>query len=173
MAVPIWQSEFFTMVVLPFVLVFVIVFAILQRTQILGKDKKQIDAIVSFIFALIFIGVPSVVGVAVSIIPIIALIIIILLAFMLMWGFVGGKTPVLNKGLRITIGIFLLIAMTIIIMWATNTLSFFSKVPYDIWSALILVGFVVAVFSVVLSSKKPEEREEVIRKRKSRVEEEE
>jgi len=161
------------MVVLPFVLVFVIVFAILQRTQILGKDKKQIDAIVSFIFALIFIGVPSVVGVAVSIIPIIALIIIILLAFMLMWGFVGGKTPVLNKGLRITIGIFLLIAMTIIIMWATNTLSFFSKVPYDIWSALILVGFVVAVFSVVLSSKKPEEREEVIRKRKSRVEEEE
>ena len=173
MAVPIWQSEFFTMVVLPFVLVFVIVFAILQRTQSLGKDKKQIDAIVSFIFALIFIGVPSVVGVAVSIIPIIALIIIILLAFMLMWGFVGGKTPVLNKGLRITIGIFLLIAMTIIIMWATNTLSFFSKVPYDIWSALILVGFVVAVFSVVLSSKKPEEREEVIRKRKSRVEEEE
>jgi len=173
MAVPIWQSEFFTMVVLPFVLVFVIVFAILQRTQILGKDKKQIDAIVSFIFALIFIGVPSVVGVAVSIIPLIALIIIILLAFMLMWGFVGGKTTPLNKGLRITIGIFILIAMAIIIMWATDTLGFLSKVPYDIWSALILIGFVVAVFSVVLSAKEPSEEVERRKRIDKKREEEE
>ena len=32
---------------LPFVLIFTVVFAILQKTQILGKGKKQIDAIIN------------------------------------------------------------------------------------------------------------------------------
>ena len=40
--------------ILPFVLVFTIVFAVLQKSKIFGDDKKQIDSIVALVFGLIF-----------------------------------------------------------------------------------------------------------------------
>ena len=43
-------------VLLPFLLVFTVVFAILQKTSILGKGKKQIDAIVSLVVGLIVVA---------------------------------------------------------------------------------------------------------------------
>jgi len=46
---------------LPFLLVFVIVFAVLQKTELLGKDKKNFNVVVSLILGLIFV-VPHMTG---------------------------------------------------------------------------------------------------------------
>ncbi len=45
------QSWGFLDVVLPFILVFTIVFAALQKTRILGQDKKQFNVIVALVMA--------------------------------------------------------------------------------------------------------------------------
>ena len=50
------SSQLFVEVILPFLLVFAVVFAILQKTKILGEGKKQIDAIVSLVIGLIVIA---------------------------------------------------------------------------------------------------------------------
>lgn len=151
----------FTNYILPFVLMFVVVFAILEKTQILGREKRQINAIVAFIFSLMFIAVPSVVGVTQQMIPIIGVIIIILLSFMMLFGFIGGQTGEkgLNKGLKVTFGILIGASMVAIIMWVTGTLpsisNFFSQ--EEVLSTTILLVFIIAIFSVVLSTSKSSE----------------
>ena len=52
----IFSNPFFTEMLLPFLLVFVVVFAILQKSKILGDGKAQIDAIVGLVIGLILIG---------------------------------------------------------------------------------------------------------------------
>ena len=162
----VFSLPIFQHIILPFVLIFVVVFAILQRTKLFGEDRRQIDAIVAFIFALIFVGVPSAVHVATSIIPVVTVIIVILLAFMLMWGFIGGQVAPMNKGLRIGLGITLGIAMVFIIIWATgfwgNLETFFETVPWaeNILPTVVILAFVIAVFSVVLTAKPSKEEKE-------------
>lgn len=41
---------------LPFLLIFTIVFAVLQRTKILGEDKKNFNIVIALVLALIFIA---------------------------------------------------------------------------------------------------------------------
>lgn len=84
---------------LPFILIFVVIFAILQKSELLGKGKKQFNVIVSAIIGLIVV-IPHVLGTypagfdVVSIInkmiPQISLIIIALLMLLLMLGLAAG-----------------------------------------------------------------------------------
>ncbi len=153
----IFGEDIFILTILPFALMFVLIFAILQRTKILGTSK-QIDAIISFIFAVIFVAFSPAVGVTIKLIPIISVAIVILLVFMLMWGFIGGGVPVLNKGLKITAGIMMLITLIISILWATNTLSVVLSVFKLSWgdqivSSIMLFVFMAIIFAVVLTSK--------------------
>ena len=120
MAIPsLFTDPFFTQVILPFLLIFVIVYAVLQKTKILAETNKSINIIVSFIIAFIFVGVPSFVGVALNVIPVIAVILVILLSFMLVFGFVGIDVHQ-NNGLKITVGILLGITLIATIIWATG-----------------------------------------------------
>ena len=56
MVEPFFVSPFFVEVILPFVLVFTLVFAVLQKTEILGKGKRQIDVLVALAIGLITIA---------------------------------------------------------------------------------------------------------------------
>ena len=83
-------NEFFTNVILPFVLVFTVIFAILEKVNIFGK-KKDIHAIIALVMSLIAIGVPATIGALQKFIPVIAILLIILFAWMLVFGFAGEK----------------------------------------------------------------------------------
>ena len=87
----IFANPFFVYLLLPFLLVFVIVFSILQKAKILGEDKRAADVIVAMVIAFIFVGVSSVVDVTLKFIPIISLFLILILGFLLLFGFVGIK----------------------------------------------------------------------------------
>ena len=63
MAETILSSPIISEAVLPFILIFTVVFAILQKSSILGKDKKQIDAMVALVFGLITITFARAVGI--------------------------------------------------------------------------------------------------------------
>ena len=55
----------FVETILPFLLIFTIVFAVLQKAKILGEGKRQIDAIVALVVGLLFISFAQAVGIAV------------------------------------------------------------------------------------------------------------
>jgi len=108
------SSPFFKELVLPFLLVFALIFAILERIKILGEEKRQINAIVAFVVALIFVSFSEAVGITVNLMGVVAVVAVILLVFMILYGFAaGGKEFTMPPGLKVTFGI--LIALVIII----------------------------------------------------------
>ena len=86
----IFDNPFFVEMLLPFLLVFVVVFAILQKSKILGDGKAQIDAIVGGVVGLLLIGVPGPREIIVSIMPWLAVAVAVILVFLILYGFVAG-----------------------------------------------------------------------------------
>lgn len=109
-------------IVLPFILVFVVIFAVLQKTKILGDGKKQIDALVALVMGLIVISFSYATGIIVSLIPFLAVGTIIILVFMLLYGFafVEKDSFKLHWGARVTIGILAALGVIIAVLIATG-----------------------------------------------------
>ncbi len=83
-------------IVLPFILVFTLVFAILEKTRIFGeedkKPKKNLNALVAFAVGLFVIAATNVVDILRNALPLITLVLIVILSFMLLVGsFHGDK----------------------------------------------------------------------------------
>ena len=78
-------------VILPFLLIFAIIFAILEKTLILGKEKdgspkQNLNSIVALVVALLFVSANKAVNVLTNALPNIALIIVIFVSFLMMLG---------------------------------------------------------------------------------------
>ena len=86
-------------VVLPFIFVFAIVFAILEKTMVLGsegkkddpKPKASIDAMVSFVIALFVVAATNVVGIIRESLPMVVLVLVVIISFMLLAGSFMGS----------------------------------------------------------------------------------
>ena len=91
--------------ILPFLLVFVLIFAILQKAKILGDGKAQIDALVSLSIALILIAFPQPRDLIVNLVPWLAVGVVVILAFLILYGFAAEEEWKENKFLKITLGI--------------------------------------------------------------------
>ena len=91
MVEPIFISPIFIEYILPFVLIFTLVFAILEKTKVLGDGKKQINAIVAAISGLILLGFETFRDVITGIVPYAVVAMIVIFVFLLLYGFLGGK----------------------------------------------------------------------------------
>ena len=78
-------------ILLPFLLVFSIVFAILEKTKILGADKTNISAIVSIVVGLLVVVQKGIVQTINLFLPRVSLIIIVILMGLLVISMVMGK----------------------------------------------------------------------------------
>ena len=88
---------------LPFVLIFVLVFAILQKSKLFGDDKKQIDALIGVVIGVIFVAVPGPhVEMVISMLPILAIALVVILIFFLIWGFFIGKIEKIENWMKWT-----------------------------------------------------------------------
>jgi hypothetical protein len=151
---PILLHPFVINYVLPLVLVFTLVFAILEKTQLLGKEKRQINAIVALVVGIILIASPAN-YIVVRLMPFLAVALVILFVFMLAYGFLMGKTEgdVLSKGLKITFGIILGVALVTFLLYITGywdviyrySFGSGSGVWFNVLLVLIIIGAVVAV----------------------------
>lgn len=107
--------------VLLFLLMFTLVFAILQKTEILGKGKKQIDALIALAIALLVSGVGSVLDFVQQIIPFLAIALVIILVFMLLLGMLFKEGTFDIPGwLKVTFGIIIFIALVIAVLIFTK-----------------------------------------------------
>ena len=155
----IFSGEWFNQIVLPFALVFTLIFAILEKSKILGEDKHQINSIISLVIAFILITVPQARTVIVQVVPVIAVLAVLVLVFMIMLGFVGGTTKegALSNPLKIVISIITGIALISAVLWSTgwlNKIIEIGKKPEasTFWQSAIFIVIIVVVLAVALKS---------------------
>lgn len=99
-AIEFFRAFGFFDVVLPFLLVFAIVFGILEKTKVFGVEKtkdsentrKNLNAMVAFAIAFFVVGAKSIVGIIAVSMPTISLFLVMIIAFLLLVGaFVGEE----------------------------------------------------------------------------------
>lgn len=158
MALTIFSNPLFVEAILPFLLVFTLVFAILQKTKVLGDGKKQIDAIVAGVIGLIVISFSYATGIIISIIPFLAVAAVVILIFMLLYGmtFASGKFE-MHWGIQTAIGIILAIGIIVTVMIATGAWDYIVGVlntgadKSAIITNLVFIGLFVAAVAAVLA----------------------
>lgn len=84
------QYDVVSKFLLPFMLVFFILFAILEKTKLLG-EKKQIHALIAFVIGLIFVGAVYPVLVVNNLILFLTVTIVAVFVVLLIWGFIFGE----------------------------------------------------------------------------------
>jgi len=161
MAETILASEFFTGLVLPFLLVFTLIFAILEKTEVLGGGKRQINAIIGFVVALILIAFPFPRDIIVNLMPLLAVIAVVLLVFMMLYSFAGGKQG--EKWMRVTFGILigLVLVVALLVMtgyWEPVIGAIVGGSGNKIAANLFFVIIIVAAIVIVLSGSKKESK---------------
>jgi len=85
-------------VVIPFLLVFTLVFGVLQKIKIFGKESKQYNALISVTIALLFVAASNLVEAVNQYMPVIGLVLAMFLGLMLMLGMFGVKEG--SKGVQ-------------------------------------------------------------------------
>ncbi len=148
--------------ILPFLLAFVLVFAILEKTKIFGDGKKQLNAIFAFVVGLIFIGFIYPKEVVGNIILFLTVSLVVVFVFLLLYGFVIGDNDgfKLGKGLKTFLGIVIGIAVVFAVIWATGIetriIDLLFRQPWSeaFWTNLAFIAVFVWVVSWVLKSSK-------------------
>lgn len=155
------QNWIFTKFILPFLLIFFIAFGILEKTKVFGDDKKQLNALISFVIGLIFVGAVFPKLVVSNLILFFTVAIVVLFIALLLWGFASGQPLKLeNKALKIVIGIAVLVTVVIALLWALGVEgSAFDFLFRQSWStnfwtnAAFIVVIVIALVLVVRGGK--------------------
>jgi hypothetical protein len=155
--------------VYPFLLVFFITFAVLEKSKILGgDDKRQINALVSFVIGLIFVGAIFPKMVVGNMILFLTVSLVVVFVFLLLWGFVMGEELKLGQSKAVKIGsaVLILIAVALAVLWATDSLEIFLGIYnflfHQTWSkefwinaifVLVVVGALAAMLKKTTTSK--------------------
>lgn len=151
-------SDFAVNVIYPFLLIFTLIFAILQKSKILGEDKKQIDALVALSIALIAVAFTWATGIISKLMPFLAIAAVILLIFLILYGFVASSNKdglVLHKNLVIAFGVLIAVSLVIAVLFATGQWDrvynsvFSSGQPTNLASNVFLIAVVVGAFALL------------------------
>lgn len=155
------QNVIFTKFALPFLLIFFIVFAILEKTKVFGEDKKQINALIAFVIGLIFVSVAYPKEVVGNLILFLTVALVVVFVILMLWGFAtGGELKIESSGLKVGIGIVVLIAVVLAVLWATGIqggvfdLLFYQSWSGTFWTNVIFVVAIAGALALVLRSGK-------------------
>lgn len=164
-------------VVLPFVLVFTIVFAILEKTRVFGTDeiegvkysKKNINSMVAFVVGFLVVASTKLVALINEAMANVAVLLLVSICFLLLIGsfYKEGEGVFLEGGWKILFMIIMFIGVALIFLHAVRTEDGDSWLEWawdwlvDNWStnaaaSIILVIVVIVVMLFVVYEKKPQ-----------------
>lgn len=121
---------------LPFMLIFTLVFAVLQKSQVLGKKSKNFNAIISLVMALVVV-IPHITGsyppgadvvdILNSALPNISLVIVGIIMFFILVGIMGGQPSWVGGK---TGGVIALIAIILVVAIFGNSAGWWTNFPW-------------------------------------------
>lgn len=160
----IFQNEILANFVYPFLLVFFIVFAVLEKTKLFGEGKKQLNALLSLVIGLVFIGAVRPKIIVGNLIMFLSMTIVIIFIVLLLWGFIfwskeqkEGFQP--GKWMRRALGALVTLAIFIAVLWATGLNTgvgnFFFKQEWSnmFWTNFPFIVVVAIVLALLLKPK--------------------
>ena len=158
------QNWIFTKFAFPFLLIFFIVFAILEKTKIFGEDKKQLNALLAFVIGLIFVSVAYPKEVVGNLILFLTVALVVVFVTLLLWGFATGgnlNTDFLsNRGVKWAVGLFVIGVVALAVIWATGTtyglidLLFYQNWSGTFWTNIIFIVAIAGALALVLRKTK-------------------
>ncbi len=122
MAETLLQHPVLTNFVYPFLIVFFIVFAVLEKTKLFGEEKKQLNALLAFVIGLIFVSAVFPKMVVANMILFLSVAIVIVFVVLMLWGFVFSTKDgfVMTSGMKWGLFVVITIALIIGILWAAG-----------------------------------------------------
>lgn len=151
-------NEFAVRIVYPFLLVFTLIFAILEKSRILGEGKRQIDALIALSIGLIVVAFSWATNIISNLMPFLAISVVVILVFIILYGFVAsGKEGLeIPKNLKIGIGVLAAIVTIIALIVATgqwdyvvNSL-FVNGQPTGLAANILIIAIIVGALVIVL-----------------------
>lgn len=160
--VPFIISGFFLDYILPFALVFTLIFAILEKSKLLGENKKQINAIIGMVVGLILIANPYSRNIVVKLQVFLAVFASILLVFMLLMAFINQKKEgdILGKGFKYALYLILVISLIIALIVISGYWDFATNYLLGLIGSQILINAIIifviigALIAVLLGDRK-------------------
>lgn len=151
------QHEILTSFVYPFLLMFFLVFAILEKTKLLGDGKKQLNALLAFVIGLIFIAAIKPKIIVEDLILFMTIAIAIVFVVLLLWGFVSAKEGFeTEKWMKWLLWIVGGVAVVIAILWITGVQNnvidalFRQSWSESLWTNIIFIVIIALALAVVL-----------------------
>lgn len=166
-------------IILPFLLVFTLVFAILEKTKIFGTEedgktpRKNLNAMVGFVIGLLVVATARVVSVINKALPNIILVLVISISFLILLGsFVkSGELDFSEKHKYLYIFVLVLLFLSVIFIFLAaielesgeTVLGYLINFVLTQWSGavfgsvVILIVVILAIFFIVGGGKKPGE----------------
>ena len=137
-------------VILPFLLVFAIVFAALEKTKVFGNDKSNVNMIVSLITGLLLVAQPTIVATINNFLPQVSLYLVVAVAGIWLIATIAGKE---FKGLGgAWLGVACLIAVFFLFIalnpnWKNYLDAYDRDLVIGIVIIVLLFGFIYSLFS--------------------------
>ena len=162
-------------VILPFLLVFTIVFGILEKTRVFGVEKidgkeyprKSINSMVAFAIGFFTVAAKQVVTSLQVSLPNVALVLIIVVCFLMLAGSFMGDKPFSLEGRGAWVGFLTVIMFLAVILiflnslgWLTPITAFFSANMNSVLMPIIFLAVIAGSIFFVISSGKPKEKKE-------------
>ncbi len=151
------QHEILTKFAYPFLLIFFILFAVLEKTEIFGKDKKQLNALLSFVVGLIFVSAFNPKLIVADLILFLTIGVVIVFIVLLLWGFVNKGEVALSSGVKKVAAVVIVIAVIIAILITTNVhlfgvFDFLFKSGWsgDFWTNAIFVVVIAVALALMM-----------------------
>ena len=160
-------------VILPFLLIFTIMFAILEKTKVLGTEKiegkeltkKNLNAMVAFVVSFLVIASTQLVSVINESLSHVVLLLILVISFMLLVGVFFGseeftleKYPGWIKFFMILIFISIVVIFLNALDWLQYILYLFSNWDAE-WAATIIL-FIIVISFIWFITKEPKTKKE-------------
>ena len=148
-------------IILPFLLIFALVFALMEKVQLFGDKRRNIHVIVALVAGFLVVSQPNLVYLIQGFIPRVAMFILVVLMGLLVMGMFGLKG---EKFTGWPLGVAVVVAI-IAIIWSLSAATsayywpFYGILtPYDIaW--LIAIGVFILVLWLIVKEPKDEEGE--------------
>jgi hypothetical protein len=151
------QHEILTNFVYPFLLMFFLVFAILEKTKLLGDNKKQLNALLAFVIGLIFTAAIKPKLIVEDLILFMTIAIVIVFVVLLLWGFISGKEGFdTEKWMKWLLWVVGGIAVVIAVFYIIGVESTIFKYLFEqnwsgsLWTNIIFIVIIALALAIVL-----------------------